>query len=183
MEKTPLKMHGMPRDRYDWRLNAILIATAVLVELVLLTLLPLLGFLGQWLLRGLLIYLMVKFVQITLLRVDVSDEGIHAVGLLGRGRLIPWDQIESVEEIDRETYFRDALRCLWTSNLSPLSGTFSGVFKVRLKNGQYWLFPPADRALFERKVLWKRQTNQPLPRYYAQTEKEPDVQVSRRWWQ
>jgi hypothetical protein len=183
MEKIRLGLHAKPRDRYDWRLNAILIGAAIAIELLVLWLLTQLGFVGYWLTRALLVYLLFKFVQITLARVDATEEGIHSVGVLGRGKRIPWDQIESIEEIDRETYFRDALRCLWTNNLAPLSGTFSGVFKITLKNGQYWLFPPANRELFERKVIWKRQARQPQPRYYAQTEEAPAEQVIRPWWQ
>ncbi len=174
----------MPRDHYDWRLNLFLVIATVGIELVILSLLSYLGPLGMLLTQALLVFLIVRFFQITLARVDATDEGIHAVGMMGRGKLIPWDQIESIEEVDRDIYLKDALRCLWTNNLAPLSGTFSGMFKVRLKNGRYWLFPPEDRELFERKVIWKRQQNQPQPRYYARVEEEaPAQQVNRRWWQ
>ncbi|MGC4045758.1 MAG: PH domain-containing protein [Armatimonas sp.] len=183
MEHTRLKICAMPRDRFDWRLNFFLIVGTVAVELVILSLLSYLGPIGTWLTQALLVALIVRLFQITIARVDATEDGIYAVGLLGRGRLIPWDQIESIEEIDRGAYFHDALRCLYTNNLAPLSGTFSGIFKVRLKNGQYWLFPPEDRELFERKVVWKRQQKQPMPRYYAQAEEAPVQQVTRRWWQ
>jgi hypothetical protein len=187
VEKTPIRLQLAPRDRFDWRLNLMVIVGAfiatVLFQLLLFAFFPPLALLlsavalfwGPW-----------KLLRITLMRLDATEDGVYAVRPLGRGKLIPWDEIESIEEIDRETYLKEGLRCLWTNNLAPPSGTFTGLFRIRLKNGQYWLVPPSDRALFERKVLWKREQSKPIPRYYAKVEpavEETPATLGNRWWQ
>jgi hypothetical protein len=187
VEKTPIRLQLAPRDRFDWRLNLVLLISTLvamfLVKLFLVALIPALLF---YLKLPVLIWAFWKLFRITLLRLEATEDGVYAVRPLGRGKLIPWDEIESIEEIDRETYLKEGLRCLWTNNLSPPSGTFTGLFQIRLKNGQYWLVPPADRALFERKVMWKREQSKPIPRYYAKAEpaaEETPAKLGNRWWQ
>jgi hypothetical protein len=186
VEKTPIKLQLAPRDRFDWRLNGIVLVGALVAALALQGLLfyvfpPLALLLSTFM----LFWAPWKLCRITLMHLDATEDGVYAVRPLSRGKLIPWDDIESIEEIDRETYLKESLRCLWTNNLAPPSGTFTGLFRIRLKNGQYWLVPPADRALFERKVMWKREQSKPIPRYYATAQKteETPAKLGNRWWQ
>ena len=124
----------------------------------------------------------VKLFRITLLQIEAEDDGIRPLTLAGRGRLFRWDEIESVEEVDRATYLKESLRCLYTNNLAPPSATFSGVFRVRLKSGKYWLYPPSDPELFQRAVV-SRLDRAKAPAYrYQMGETEDAAKLSARWW-
>ncbi len=187
MEKTPIRLQLAPRDRFDWRLNLMVVGGTTTAVLLLYALLLLWSPATAFFFSVFsLVWAFWKLSRITLMRLDATEDGVYAVRPLSRGKLVPWDEIESIEEIDRETYLKESLRCLWTHNLAPPSGTFSGLFRIRLKNGQYWLVPPADRALFERKVMWKREQSKPIPRFYATVEpaaEETPAKLGNRWWQ
>ena len=178
-----LFVHTSPRDRFDWRLNALVIALSFLL-IPLLFLLMLVGPAAVMIVsNALLVWGIAKLCRITLLRIEATDEGLQSVRLLGRGRLVRWDEIESVEEMDRGTYLRESLRCLWTNNLAPPSATFSGVWRIRLKSGQFWLIPPSDPALFQRAVVANLRVKEPPVRQYSMSEtEETTAKLAAQWW-
>jgi hypothetical protein len=149
------KPRVLPRHGKDWAFSAV--AMALLIpSLSLLFLLLAIGF--YFLTAGSLTRDLSFFIPwfvwtaygvlLPVLRLEFTPEGIRVVRLMG-SRVVPWEEIERVEELSPAEFARQMLRPkLYTGRTaSPGSLTFTDYVLIHHKGGSI-LFPPHSKEAF-----------------------------------